>query len=199
MSLLLFHADSHSWPTLSSSHAPVSSSDKVLPYSQLSRSFSCAHFWPKQCVVDPHGRHVKRGETTSSPTNENFKKKKKGDLVITPDVDSYLAVQHWLLTCRPQPAGWEWPCGCLPAECRETVSDQSGWWISSLQLSVSTGQQTAVPPCSGQVQAQQATEHLHTSAASLPWTRAGQLFHITYNRKYCGGPSQKAELNSAWY
>lgn len=52
----------------------------------------------------------------------------------------------------------------VSAERRETVSDQSGWWISILQLSVSTGQQTTVPPCSRQVQHQQwqETKHSHT-------------------------------------
>lgn len=90
-----------------------------------------------------------------------------GEPRITADVDSYLATQHWFLTCRPRPAGWESTCVCFPAERRETVSDPSGRWISSLQLPVSTGQQTAVPPGSRQVQDHQATKHLHTSTSTL--------------------------------
>lgn len=80
------------------------------------------------------------------------------ELLMTTHTDSYLAAQHWTLTCWPWPAGWEWTCVCLPAERRKTVSYQSGRWISSLQLSVSTGQQTAVPPCNRQVHDQQATK-----------------------------------------
>lgn len=54
------------------------------------------------------------------------------------------------------------------AERREAVSDQSGRWIGHLQLSVSTGQQTAAPPCSRQVQGErvQATRHLRTPVST---------------------------------
>lgn len=53
-------------------------------------------------------------------------------------------------------------CVCLSAERWEAVSDQSGGWISSLQLSVSPGQQTSVPPCSRQVPAPTGPRHTHT-------------------------------------
>lgn len=115
-------------------------------------------------------RRERRNEKTTSP-------------LMTPDIDSYLPTQRWTLTCRPWPAFWEWTCVCLPAEHRETVSDQSGRWISSLRLSVSTGQQTAVPPCSRQVQDQEATKHLHTSGIFLLYTHVGNYFSVEPHEK----------------
>lgn len=65
----------------------------------------------------------------------------------------------------------------FPAERREAVSDQSGRWIGSLQLPVSTGQQTAAPPCSRQVQGEHgqakpnayALQSAHVHAVHAPY------------------------------
>lgn len=161
----------------------------IQPHSSFTLRQNAAHNHSQvplcpSCVLLIRGSHVK---VERGPTRRETSIWKQlvtwGEPRVTPDVDSHLAAQHWILTCQPRPAGWESTCVCLPPECRETVSDPSGRWISSLQLPVPTGQQTAVPPGSRQVQDHQATKtspHLRQQPDSLHipdviaffWTRA---------------------------